>query len=137
MIKQFAKEDNIYLSPNFVSYDFRCRCSFPECVTTYIDDDLVTALEELIETAEEFVINSGYRCAKWNEQIGGEKNSFHLSGMAADIQSLTKLTGAQMARLAADVDAFNAGGIGTATNWIHVDVRKGGSARWTYPILHS
>lgn len=30
-------------------------------------------------------VNSGFRCAKLNEVIGGAKNSDHLRGMAADI----------------------------------------------------
>ena len=30
-------------------------------------------------------MNSGYRCAELNKAVGGVPNSFHLQGMAADI----------------------------------------------------
>lgn len=32
-----------------------------------------------------FIINSGYRCEALNKAVGGQKNSYHLKGMAADI----------------------------------------------------
>lgn len=33
------------------------------------------------------IINSGYRCAKLNQAVGGVKNSLHLKGRAADIRT--------------------------------------------------
>jgi uncharacterized protein YcbK (DUF882 family) len=35
---------------------------------------------------EKVVINSGYRSAQVNSEVGGSNNSFHLHGMAADIK---------------------------------------------------
>lgn len=35
-------------------------------------------------------VSSGYRCAKLNRAVGGVARSQHLSGMAADIQSVGK-----------------------------------------------
>lgn len=33
------------------------------------------------------VINSGYRCKKLNELVGGTSNSYHLKGLAADFRT--------------------------------------------------
>lgn len=36
------------------------------------------------------IVNSGFRCAKLNEAVGGVKNSEHLSGCAADLTTGSK-----------------------------------------------
>ena len=33
------------------------------------------------------IINSGYRCKKLNELVGGANNSYHLKGLAADFRT--------------------------------------------------
>ncbi len=35
-----------------------------------------------------FIVNSGYRCEKHNEKVGGLSNSSHLTGSAADIKCI-------------------------------------------------
>lgn len=36
------------------------------------------------------LVNSGYRCEKLNEMVGGVKNSMHVKGLAADIRTKEK-----------------------------------------------
>jgi zinc D-Ala-D-Ala carboxypeptidase len=74
------------------------------------------------------VVTSGYRCPAHNARVGGAKLSQHIQGIAADIWSKT-LTPTELAALAEQVPAFQNGGIGKYSRWIHVDVRNG-KARW-------
>ena len=50
---------------------------------------LVTAVLQPLRTAhgKPLVINSGYRCKRLNDLLGGSKTSQHMSGQAADIAS--------------------------------------------------
>lgn len=70
-------------------------------------------------------IVSGYRSPETNREVGGAADSRHLHGDAADIPE-------GYATLA-QAEAAGFTGIGTKGRWaIHVDVRPGGPARWTY-----
>lgn len=82
-------------------------------------------------------VNSWYRCAAYNKQIGGVSNSQHLSGIATDIQVFAngkRVNPARVGVLAARVAAFKRGGIGVYDAnhglFTHVDSRKNGPARW-------
>lgn len=70
-------------------------------------------------------IVSGYRTPETNKRVGGAADSRHVHGDAADIPTgLVRLHQAE---------AAGATGIGTKDGWVlHVDVRPGGPARWTY-----
>lgn len=68
---------------------------------------------------------SGYRTAQRNAAVGGASRSQHLYGRAADIPYGYATT------LQAERAGFT--GIGSQDGWaIHVDVRDGAPARWTY-----
>ncbi len=70
-------------------------------------------------------IVSGWRSAATNRKVGGALLSQHLYGRAADIPS----------GYATVAQANEAGfiGIGESTGWaVHVDVRHGPPARWSY-----
>lgn len=70
-------------------------------------------------------IVSGHRCCTTNESVGGAPRSRHVAGDAADIPSGRATT--------AEAASAGAVGIGSKSGWaIHVDVRPGGPARWTY-----
>jgi len=89
--------------------------------------ELVAALERLraARGGRPLRIVSGYRSEARNRAVGGARLSQHLSGRAADIPE-----GYATVR-----DAERAGftGIGSKRGWaIHVDVRPGATARWTY-----
>jgi zinc D-Ala-D-Ala carboxypeptidase len=71
-------------------------------------------------------IVSGFRSTEKNAAVGGEARSQHLYGRAADIPRGYATTGQ------AEKAGFT--GIGSQGPWaIHVDVRTGPQARWTYP----
>jgi uncharacterized protein YcbK (DUF882 family) len=76
-------------------------------------------------------INDAYRCPPENERVGGAVNSQHMQGKAADIDTGAK-SNAAFASLAAQVPAFNIGGIGMypSQHFVHVDYRGNGPARW-------
>lgn len=72
------------------------------------------------------VVRSGYRCPVHNHAVGGAHNSQHVFGAACDLPS--GYATRDMARRAGAV------GVGTQGRWaVHVDVRDGGNADWTYP----
>ncbi len=65
------------------------------------------------------IFNSGWRCQKHNIEVGGEPNSAHLYGLAADIR-------AETSRMRFDIliNAFSVGisRIGFGRNFIHLDI---------------
>ena len=109
----------------FSASEFACHCG---CGKGSMDKNLVSKLDELRElVGAPIYVNSGYRCAQRNKNIGGSKDSQHLYGKAADIRTNAKgVTPAKFAQLAEKV-GFD--GIGIYKWGIHVDVR-GKKARW-------
>ena len=109
----------------FSNSEFACHCG---CGKGSMDKTLIAKLDELRElVGAPLYVNSGYRCAKRNKDIGGSKDSQHLYGKAADIRTNAKgMTPKKLAQLAEKV-GFD--GIGIYTWGIHVDVR-GKKARW-------
>lgn len=102
----------------------RCGCGGNLCV-----DVLMDALDELRENVSApITITSGYRCVDHNKAVGGEPNSQHVRGMAADIR-IKGMTPQQMYLAARYVKRF--GGFGVGNNFLHVDVRTT-FARWCY-----
>lgn len=76
-------------------------------------------------------INSGYRSQKWNERIGGEPNSQHLLGKAADvvIEGISPDDVADAIEFLIDNKMMKQGGLGRYTTFTHYDIR-GKKARW-------
>ena len=69
--------------PNFNEWEFKCPCC--GSVGKGIYKSLVVALQDLRnETGKPIGISSGYRCSNFNKQVGGDWNSAHLQGGAAD-----------------------------------------------------
>lgn len=70
-------------------------------------------------------ILSAYRGAADNKRVGGAIGSLHLVGLAADLPKGYATT--------ADAQAAGFVGIGSRDGWaVHVDLRDGPPARWTY-----
>lgn len=71
----------------FVPSEFACRCGRERCdAPTVVHPDLLARLNLLrLRVGRPLIITSGLRCAVQNERVGGEKQSEHLTGEAADI----------------------------------------------------
>jgi len=92
-----------------------------------VHTDLLDLLERLRRRAGDVPIPivSGNRSPTKNASVGGATASQHLQGRAADIP----------AGLVTAEEAIMAGatGVGQVGEWaVHVDVREGPTARWTY-----
>lgn len=66
----------------FQPKEFICPCCSGGLITTQLAFNL-----DILRRAwnAPIRVNSGYRCEKHNEKVGGVKNSRHLLGLAADI----------------------------------------------------
>jgi uncharacterized protein YcbK (DUF882 family) len=76
-------------------------------------------------------VTSGFRSREHNKKIGGATNSFHVLGMAADIQ-VSKMTPEQVAKaieLLIAEGKMKEGGLGIYRTWVHYDLR-GTKSRW-------
>ena len=117
--------NNVIISPYFNLSEFACPC----CKRVMLHPKLLVKLIELRKILERPIhITSGYRCTKYNNQIGGMLNSYHCIGLAADIKvkdiNLIELLG-----YAEDVD-FNGIGFYEKKNFLHLDVRPTKRTRW-------
>lgn len=76
-------------------------------------------------------ITSGYRTRSHNKEVGGAKDSQHLTASAADIK-IKGLEPKKVAKLIEDLieeGVITEGGIGIYPTWVHYDIR-GSKARW-------
>lgn len=76
-------------------------------------------------------VNSGYRSPQHNKDVGGEDNSQHLKGKAADIV-VPGYTSTQLAAVIFMLIAkgqISQGGVGIYPTFVHYDIR-GKKARW-------
>ena len=112
--------NNIHITENFNLKEFQCTC----CKRVMLDPELVGRLQMMRdELGAAITVNSGYRCAAHNRDVGGAKDSQHLYGKAADI------TAKDLPRLALLAEEyFSNQGLGLYKNYVHVDVR--GSRAW-------
>lgn len=114
------------LSKNFSRREFECPC----CGEAPISTLLISELQRLRDNiGRPIIVTSGYRCQKYNEDVGGVVGSQHVFGTAADI-IVRGLTPAEVAREAVKIPNFRHGGIGVYQTFVHLDVRDDGPARW-------
>ncbi len=101
------------LSANFAAAEFACR----HCGKAYVHRRLIRGLERLRkELGKPLTIVSGYRCPEHNKAVGGDSNSQHLYGSAADLNYPTTLAKVR------EMNFFS--GLGHKNGQIlHVDVR--------------
>lgn len=123
-IKNYSKTSRVKLTPNFQVKEFACHgkgC----CSTVTIDTALVDILQNIREHFGKPVnVNSGYRCATHNKNIGGATGSNHTKGMAADI-SVVDVAPAEVAKYAESIGVKGIGLYETAADgfFVHVDTR--------------
>ena len=115
------------LTLNFSDWEFECEC----CGVADMNPILITCLQNLRNlVGVPITITSGFRCAAHNKAEGGDSDSQHLYGRAADIV-IKGYSSSDMYVMAEQLREFREGGIGLypKKGHLHVDVR-GHRARW-------
>ena len=104
---------------------FRCHCC-GELPDGGMDEKLIDVLNKIGVIGTE--VTSGYRCPEHNAAVGGVPNSFHVQGIAADIDASAHESVDALAELA---EKHGADGIGKYYDafFVHTDCR-GYPARW-------
>lgn len=115
------------LTAHFSSQEFRCRDGSEHA----IDCKLLAMLEAIRCHFGPTTITSGYRSRDYNAAVGGTSNSYHLRGMAADIQ----VSNSSPREVYQWADGqFPICGLGIYergdSGWVHIDCRSS-RARWT------
>lgn len=103
------------LSKNFSLSEFKCPCCGK---VKQPPQDLIDILQDVRDTFGMVKITSAYRCEQHNSYVGGVKNSYHLKGVAADIQ-VKNTHPSTVQNYLRDHD----GGLGLYSTFTHIDVR--------------
>lgn len=116
------------MSKWFKREEFSCPCCGENLVKASLIDKLDVAREQ---AGVPFVITSGYRCPKHNEDVGGVPNSSHTRGYAADI----KVNGSRDRFAVVQglvIAGFNR--IGVSSGFVHADIDPDSppDVLWTY-----
>ena len=120
----YLKGSKVQLATNFASTEFDCHgkdC----CSTTLVDQKLVTYLQKIRDHfGKAITINSGYRCATHNKNVGGSSGSYHTKGQAADI-AVDGVKPIEVARYAEELGILGIGLYETDADgyFVHVDTR--------------
>ena len=117
--------NHLKISKNFWLDEYHCKGE--DCCghLVKIDSQVVKGIQELRKEVDKpVIVTSGYRCPIHNKYAGGQPNSYHLSGLAADV-TVSHFNIRELARLAFSV------GFGTVIayphrGFIHLDVREKG-----------
>lgn len=134
-ILKFRKGADAKLSDHFTSNDFDCKCNSAVC-ETQIDEDLIAKLEALRSQTGPLQINSGYRCAAYQDELRARGYptstgpSTHSEGRAADVIATSPRLSGPALETEARIAGFLA--VGVAPTWIHCDTRSDKVRRWTY-----
>lgn len=105
-------------------------------------EDVIANLTMLIENVLDkarigigapIIVNSGYRCEELNKAVGGEKNSQHKKGEAADITTGTSYGNMCLFNFIKDNLEFDQLIDEKHYQWVHVSFRKG---RNRQEVLH-
>ncbi len=121
------EKPNYYATEHFLYSDFVCPC----CDTMKIIPAFYrqAAMLEHMRTELGFpiIINSGYRCAKHNSEVGGAAHSWHLL-FATDIRPEDG-SPEKLLALYALAEEMGFGGIGRYETFLHLDLRHEPSKR--------
>jgi uncharacterized protein YcbK (DUF882 family) len=133
LIMTMKKKVPNQLTKNFHIDEFKSKdgAQTPEDVKQNLME-LAQNLQKVRDLIDEPIyINSSYRSPERNKAVKGEKNSYHLKGMAADIR-VNGLTSEQLYTIIAQMieqGTIKQGGLGLYSNFVHYDIR-GTKARW-------
>jgi uncharacterized protein YcbK (DUF882 family) len=117
--------NNLRVAKHFKLSEFACPC----CNLVMLHPKLLAKLVELRNILERPVyITSGYRCSRYNQEVGGVANSYHRIGLAADI----KVKDINLIELLGCAEEIDFAGIGfyEKKNFLHLDVRPTKRTRW-------
>ena len=104
------------ISRYFKIEELECPC----CKKCEMDDKFLNVLDRIRTTlGKPIVVNSGYRCDKYNKKIGGKRNSAHVLGLAADLLVANSQTRLLIVKYALDCNITR---IGIGKNFIHIDM---------------
>ena len=117
--------NDIKIAEYFSLYEFECPC----CRRVMLSPDLLARLDHLRRVIDRPIyINSGYRCKEENQRVEGAPGSYHLRGMAADIQVKDYILSDLL--LYAQEIGFNGIGYYEKKDFLHLDVRPGQKHLW-------
>lgn len=122
------------ITDHFDSNEFDCRdgTDYPiEWIALRLVP-LCEALEKIRAlTGQPIAIFSGYRTKSYNKKVGGEPQSQHMQGTAADfmLKGMTILQTYNAIEDLIKAKVIPQGGLGLYTTWIHYD-QRGVKARW-------
>ena len=115
MIIEYKRSDSAQLSRNFRLGEFKCKCG--KCPSVLVDTCLVDILQQIRDHFGVSVdINSGYRCKTHNANVGGDPNSSHMQGMAADI----RVKGVEPREVAKFAESIGVKRIGLYDSFVHI-----------------
>lgn len=117
--------NHLKISKNFWLDEFHCKGK--DCCghLVKVESELIVLLQKLRkEVGKVIIVNSGYRCPEHNKKVGGQPNSYHLSGLAADV-TVAKFDIRELARLANEV-GFPTVIAYPRLKFIHLDIRRKG-----------
>src|SRR3990167_8473453 len=81
-VDYYRDKVNKQLAKSFMSGEFCC----PHCQDTIIYMPLVNKLQGIRDyLGVPLKIMSGYRCIEHNKEVGGSDESYHITGLAADL----------------------------------------------------
>ncbi len=104
------------VSPHFMLSEFNCH----HCGAVKLDQWMLSLLEGVrAYWGRPMVVLSGYRCPPYNAEIGGADASYHMEGMAADVQ----IAGVSIDEIAQAAVECGAGGVGRYydSGFVHID----------------
>lgn len=111
------EHERLLLSRNFTYKELSCRCGCGFTPALHF----ITKLQDLRDyLGFALVITSGARCMDHNAAVGGVKNSFHVLGLAVDIECRDSETRYKIIT-AAIGHGFT--GIGVSDGFVHLDIR--------------
>lgn len=124
-MEMLNQTNNINIAKHFNLAEFACPC----CKRVMLHPKLLAKLVELRDVLVRSVyITSGYRCPAYNQKVGGVVNSYHLIGLAADIQ-VKDISLIELLEICEEID-FSGIGFYEKKNFLHLDVRPTKPARW-------
>lgn len=107
-------------SEHFTNQELACHhCGHNSTVKELVD--MLEAVRAAV--GKPVIVNDAYRCPTHNAEVKGALKSWHLLGMAADIQ-VEGMSARELESIARTVPSVGGIGRDDKANYVHVDVRQ-------------